>query len=102
VAEAAPWDMLALGGSCIHFWPNAAMVFVLRRGSGEGGAQLFSLGCSDRMYGNGSKLPQWRFRPDIRKHFFTERVVKPWNRLVREVVNAPSLSVLANALNNML
>jgi len=29
----------------------------------------------------------------IRKHFCTERVVKPWNRLPREVVNTLRLSV---------
>ena len=52
------------------------------------------------------KAASGRFRLDIRKHFFTERVVKPWNRLPREVVDAPCLSVfkrlLDNALNNML
>jgi len=67
---------------------------------------LFSLGSNDRMHGNGSKLHQGRFRLDIRKHFFTKRVFKHWNRLPREVVDAPSLSMLKrhldNALNNVL
>ena len=94
-----------LGLSSLEKRKLIALYSVLRRGCGEGGADLFSLGSSDRMHGNGSKLHQERFRLDIRKHFFTERVVKHWNRLP-EVVDAPSLSVLKrhleNALNNML
>ena len=77
----------------------------LRGGNGEGGAELFSLGSSDRTYGNGSKLCQGRFRLDIRKHFFTKRGIKHWNSLPREAADAPSLSVfnryLDEALNNM-
>lgn len=82
-----------------------ALYSFLRRGSGKGGIDLFSLGSSDRMHGNGSQLCQGKFRLDLRKHFFTQRVVKHWDRLPTEAVDAPSLSLfkrrLDNAFNNM-
>jgi len=53
-----------------------ALYSFLRRGRGEGGAEVFSLGSSDRTRGNGSKEPQGRFRLDIRKHFFPKRLVR--------------------------
>jgi len=79
----------------------SALYRLLRSESGQGGAELFSLVSSDRMHGkNGSKLPQGRLKLDIRKHFFTETVVKHWNSILRGAADAPSLPVLKKHLDD--
>jgi len=57
------------------------------------GENIFSTACCDRTRSNGFKLREGRFRLDIRKTFFTMRLVKHWNRLLREVVKVPSLEI---------
>ena len=54
---------------------------------------VFSQVRRNRTRGNGFRLHQWRFRLDIRKNFFTKRVLKHWHRLPRQVVKSPSLEI---------
>jgi len=53
----------------------------------------------------GVDVKEGRFRIDTRKKFFPMRVVRPWHRLPREAVAAPSLAVfkarLDGALSNL-
>ncbi|KFW82273.1 hypothetical protein N305_06324, partial [Manacus vitellinus] len=48
------------------------------------------------------KVVSGEVKLDIRKKFFTQRVVGHWNRLPREAVTAPSLAEFKKHLDNAL
>lgn len=67
--------------------------------------RVFTKVYTDRTRGDECKLNQDRFRLDLREKFFIIRMVRHWNLLLKEIVNAPSVEVfkatLSEALSNL-
>ncbi|KFW62980.1 hypothetical protein AS28_07678, partial [Pygoscelis adeliae] len=85
-----------------RLWGDLIAAFQYLKGAYKKDDRLFSRACCDRTRGNGFKLKEGRFRLDIRKKFFTLRVVKHWHRLPREVVDAPPLETFKVRLDGAL
>ena len=66
------------------------------------GEWLFTRVDSDWTRGDGFQLRQGRFRLDIRRNFFTQRMVTHWNRLPKEAVDAPFLEAFKARLDGAL
>ena len=68
--------------------------------------RLFSRICPDTVRENDFNLKEVTFILDKRKRSFTVRVVRHWNRVAREVVDAPSLKTfkvtMDQALGNLI
>ena len=75
------------------------MAFLYLRGAYKQEGERLSLWVvSDRTRGNSFK-PRQRFRLDLRRKFFTQKVVTHWNRLPKEVAGAPSLEAFKARLD---
>jgi len=86
-----------------RLWGDLLAAFQYLKGAyRKDGENLFSKACCNRTRCNGFKLREGRFRRDVRKNFFTVRVVKHYNRLPRELVEAPSLETFKAGLDGTL
>ena len=61
--------------------------------------KLFQMAAYTSTRGHPLKLFKKRFRLNLRKKFFSQRVIDKWNRLPINLVTAPSLNAFKSRLN---
>jgi len=63
---------------------------------------LFTLDGNDKgLCGHSKKICKPRLNTDIRKYFFSNRVIDRWNSVDQDTVHAPSLNCFKNRLNKI-
>ena len=76
--------------------------FKFIKGINKVNVQLFRVSLVSRTRGHKWKLAKEKFHTDIRKYFFTQRMVNVWNSLPGHVVEAGTLGVFKTRLDEVL
>ena len=61
---------------------------------------IITLSENNQTRGNTYKLYKKRSKTELRKNFFSNRVIDHWNALSNDAVTAPSINSFKNRLNN--
>jgi len=63
--------------------------------------KMFSLASNSRTRGHSMKIVKSHCRTDIRRFFFSERVINRWNSLPQEAVDSGSVNMFKNSLDRL-
>jgi len=81
------------------FLYNLIVLFKIYRGlSGIKIESMFEPSADSRTRGHSLKLKKHRSRLDLKKYFFSERVVNRWNDLDEDTVSATTVNMFKNRL----
>jgi len=64
-------------------------------------SELFTISNITNTSGHSAKIIKNRCRLELRRYFFSERVVDRWNSLPRDVINADSLNAFKGGLDRV-
>ena len=95
--------------SFIHFAQNISFAVMLREKSevpikfskNRQIESMFELSIAKHFRGHELKLTKHRSKLEVRRHFFTERLVNRWNSLDHHTVNASTVNSFKNGLQRL-
>jgi len=76
-------------------------VFKILRGQSAIPASIFEMNADTRTRGHSRKLVKHRCKTDLRKYFFSERVIDGWNNLDQQCVDAQSVNAFKSNLSRL-